>query len=534
MEEDIERRKSKLNKFFFGWIKDNYDKIFLVLLFLAFIIRIWIFFKTMNQPIWWDAGDYLSAAKRWAGLNPNMLDIWYYRRGFFWPLFGTIFFKTGLGEIGIRFFITLFSTGIVAVSYFLIKKMFNKKLALLTTLCLTFSWILLFFSGRPLTNIPSAFFLLLFLLLFWKGYVLKEGDKFLYLSGIFYALAALTRMQNLMFLIPIFIFIFSREKFKFLKNKKLWITLGIFLLVMTPQLIIHYQHFGNPVADLMKYYLGIGGSQTGEIGAEIGQPSKLFSYITNLPYMLDGNEKGYTTLFALSPIYILFVIGFFYFFIDLFLGFDKIFKDEKIQKRLFVLMWIVVIFILLGYITIAVEQRYVMETLPFLFLIAVFPLLKLGNFIKNKSKLSNKFIFASIAIVLMLLLIPNFLFGNNLIEAKKTSYLEVKQAGEWIKENSNLTDIVVTSSLPQITYYSERIVYPFNLAYRRDLEEKNETDFNEFVLKNHPRYLVISAYEVDYDWVFQYPEKHKNILVPVKVYYKNEQPILVIYEFKYS
>ena len=62
-QKEIEKRKSKLKNFFFGWVKDNYDKIFIGVLILAFIIRLWIFFKTLNQPFWWDEADYLAAAK---------------------------------------------------------------------------------------------------------------------------------------------------------------------------------------------------------------------------------------------------------------------------------------------------------------------------------------------------------------------------------------------------------------------------------------------------------------------------------------
>lgn len=534
MEKEIEKRKNKLKNFFFGWVKDNYDKLFLVILFVAFIIRLVIFIKTMNQPLWWDAADYMATAKRWAGINPNLIDLWYYRRGFLWALIGTLFFKLGLGEIGIRFLVVLLSTGIVFVSYFLIQKIFNKKLAVLTTLGLTASWVYLFFTGRLLTELPSTFFLLLFLLFFWKGYVLKEGNKFIYISGIFCALAVLVRMQSLMFLIPVLLFIFLREKFKLFVNKKLWITLLIFFLILTPFFFIYWQHFGNPLADLTKYYLGVGGSEKGEVGVKLDKFSDLFLYFNNLPYILDGNNNGYSTLLALSPIYLLFVIGFFYFFLDFFLGFDKIFKDEGIQKKAFVFLWIILSFLFLGYMAPQLEQRYVIPDLPFLFLIAVFPLSKINVFITKKFKLRERYSFLIVLLFFFLLMIPVLLFANNLIEAKKTSYLEVKQAGEWIKENSNPKDIIISDSLPQITYYSERSTYPFSLAYRRDLTPKNESDFDSFINTEKPKYLILSSFETHPDWAYSYPEKHKDLLTPVKVYSQGENPVLIIYSFNYS
>jgi 4-amino-4-deoxy-L-arabinose transferase-like glycosyltransferase len=535
MEEFLEKRKNQIKKTLFGWVKDNYDKLFIAVLIIAFAIRILVFVITKDQCIWWDAADYLATAKRWAGINPNLIDLWYYRRGFLWPLLASLFFRIGLGDHAIRFFVVLLSTGIVAVSYFLIKKMFNKKLALLVAAGVTFSWIYLFFTGRPLTNLPATFFLLTFLLFFWKGYVLKEGNKFLYLSGIFLALSVLIRMQYLMFVIPILILIFTKEKFRFLTNKKLWITLAIFLLILTPQLIMHGQHFGNPIADLSKYYLGIGASESGEVGG-LGDLGSLSVYFTNLPYILDGNNRGYSSLFTLSPIYLLFVIGFFYFFSDLFLGFDKIFKNEKIQKRFFILIWIISTFIFLGYIAPHLEQRYMMQTLPFLFLIAVSPLPKIINFISKKFKLKKSASFFIIFVILLLLLIPNIIFGYNLIEAKKTSYLEVKQSGEWIKENSNPEDIIISSSFPQTTYYAERSSYPFHLGYRRDITRENISETEKFIQEQKPKYLVMSIFEPisDFEYWANYPQMRSDIWTPVQVYTQGEQPVLIIYEANYS
>jgi len=527
----IEKRKSKLRKFFFGWIKDNYDKTFLIILLIAFAIRLYIFFQTMDQPLWWDAADYLATAKRWAGLNPNLIDMWYYRRGFLWPLIGAFFFKLNLGETGIRFLMTLFSTGIIFVSYHLIKKMFNKKLAILTSIGLTASWIYLFFTGRLLTNLPATFFLLTFLFLFWKGYVLKEGNKFLYLSAIFFALSVLTRMQYIMFIIPILFLVFSREKFKFFLNKKLWITLGIFLLILIPQMVIHYQHFGNPLADLTKYYLGVGSSQSEEVGVSLTKTSNLFLYFNNLPYILDGNQQGYSSLFTFSPVYILFIIGIFLFFADLFLGFDKIFKNEELQKKLFIFIWIISTFLFLGYIAPQLEQRYIMQTLPFLFLIASYSVIKIGIFIRQKLKTKNKTFFIIFLIIFILLLTPNLFFGNKLINEKLTSYIEIKQAGEWIKANSNPEDIVISDSLSQITYYSERSTYPFDLAYRRDISHGNETDFYEFVESEKPRYMILSIFEQSAEWAYSYPQSNFEKITLVQSYNQGNQPVLGIYEF---
>jgi len=519
---EIEKRKKNLNHLLSGWIKDNYDKIFIALLIVAFIIRIIIFIKTMNQPLWWDEADYLSAAKKW-GLGANVGDIWYYRRGFLWPAIGAVFFFSGLGEIGMRFLVVLLSTGTVALSYFVISKMFDKKLAILVSTGMVFSWISLFFTGRLLTDIPAAFFLLLSLLFFWKGYVLKEGNKFLYLFGVFYACSLLVRFQSAIFAFPFIIFIFTREKFKFLKNKHLWITAGLAFAILLPFFILYWMHYGNILTDILAHYFGVSGvSGTAPVERTA---STLFDYFKNLPYMLT------------TSIFVLFIIGIFVFFQDMFLGMDKLFKNEEVQKKFFILLWIIIPFLVLGYITIYVEQRYIISILPFLFLIAVYPLLKLENSLnKHFLKISRKtgYILA-ISFFLFLLLIPlgnvtsNYSWSNSLTDNKLTSYLEIQQAGLWIKANSNSSDIVVTPSRPQIVYYAERSVQ----SPDPDIFS-NESYFREIVEEIKPRYMVLSAYEQSPDWVYLYPQNHTDFLTPVQAYTQNGQTTVVIYEFNYS
>ncbi|MEK6842380.1 MAG: glycosyltransferase family 39 protein, partial [Nanoarchaeota archaeon] len=514
----INERKNKLNKLFFGWVNDNYDKYFIFILLTAFILRIFIFIKTLNQPVWWDGADYLSAAKR-LGLNLEIRDIWYYRRGFLFPLISAPFFMFGLGEVGVRFLEILFSTGFVFISYFLVMRLTNKKVALLTSICLSFSWLLLFFSGRILTDIPAAFFILLSFLFFWDGYFLKKGNKYIYFSAVMFVLAVLTRMQSLM-IAPAFLFIaFMKEKYRMFANKKLWIAVLFFATLMIPQFYLYSVHYGNPFTDIATHYLGIG-EEAEATGNERIFSFAIFNYILDLPYILG------------DWIFYLFLIGIFFFFFDLILGFDKVFKNEELQKKFFVLFFLACIFLIMGYVGSVsyVEQRYVTAALPFLFLITVYPLVKLGEVLEKKQNLNKKLSNFIILCILLLLLIPNFNLANSMIEEKKTSYLEVKQAGLWIKENSNPSDIVISGSLPQITYYSERSTYPFDFWYKNKEFENYSQDvagFLQFVEDKKPRYMILSIFEIIPDWAQTFPQTYPNLVAPVQVYKQEEQPVLV-------
>mgnify|MGYP001591403107 CR=1 FL=1 len=517
----VDERKSKLNKFLFSWIKDNYDKYFLVILALAFVLRIWIFTKTFNQPLWWDEADYMSAAKR-LGLGLDIRDIWYYRRGFLFPLISAPFFMFGFGEIGVRLLEILFSTGFVFVSYILLTRFFEKKIALLTSICLTFSWILFFFSGRILTDIPAAFFILVSFLFFWDGYFLKKGNKYIYLSAIIFVLAVLTRMQSLMIAPAFLITVLMKEKHKFIFNRNIWIALMIFIALMIPQFYLYSSHYGNPFADIASHYLGIGEKASETLDTRTFSTAT-FNYIFDLPYMMG------------SWIFWLFLLGFLVFFLDILVGFDKIFKNEEIQKKFIIFFFPLCIFLIMGYIGSVsyVEQRYITAALPFLFLMTVYPLVKFREVLENQN-FSKKTANILIITILLLLLVPNFLLANKMIEEKKFSYLEVKQAGLWIKENSNPSDIVISGSLPQTVYYSERTVYPFGLDSQINPSGKdNETLLLQFINEKKPRYYIVSSFEQEPQWTFDLPQKNPELFAPVQVYKQGENPVLIIYELNY-
>lgn len=526
----VEEKKGRLG-FLSSWIKDDYDKYFVYILLAAFAIRILIFVKTLNQPLWWDGADYMSAAKR-LGLGLNIQDIWYYRRGFLFPLISAPFFALGFGETGVRLLEVFFSTGFIFVSYLFMTRFVEKKIALLASICLSFSWLMIFFSGRILTDIPAAFFILLSFLLFWDGYYLDRGKKYLYFAAAVFVLAVLTRMQSLM-VAPAFLLIaIMKEKTKFVFNKKIWIAFLIFVALMIPQFYLYSSHYGNPFADISSHYLGIGEEAEQSGNARTFNPA-MFNYVFDIPYIVG------------DWIFYLFFLGLFIFFLDLILGFDKIFKNVELQKKFFIFSFAAIIFLVMGYVGSVsyVEQRYVTPALPFLFLIAVFPLVKLQEYLEKNNGLSKRLSGIVIVAILLLLLIPNFSLGKDMIEEKKTSYFEVKEAGLWIKENSNPEDKVVTNSVPQITYYSERSTYPYDPGFYYGTKLGNpeflkysddKEGFLQFVEDYKPRFMILSLYESIPQWAQTFPQDHPEKVVPVKIYPENtSSPVLIIYEFKY-
>ena len=147
---------------------------------------------------------------------------------------------------------------------------------------------------------------------------------------------------------------------------------------------------------------------------------------------------------------------------------------------------------------------------------AGYGIIKLYDYLKNYNK---KFVTGVILLLLLASTFTQVKAADEIISGKKDSYLQVKEASFWIKENSNPNDVVISNSIPQMQYYSDRSVYYI----------ENETE----LLKLKPRYYVVSIYERSAPSFYTYPEQNEDKWKGVKVYFLDQErkrPSLAIYE----
>ncbi|MEK6934844.1 MAG: hypothetical protein AABW46_03125, partial [Nanoarchaeota archaeon] len=123
------------------------------------------------------------------------------------------------------------------------------------------------------------------------------------------------------------------------------------------------------------------------------------------------------------------------------------------------------------------------------------------------------------------------------IKNKKDTYLQVKEAALWMKENSDVNDKIFSVSKPQTFYYSQRET----LTYTEFLTENGEYEliedsekFEEFLLEERPKYVTVSIFEYLPPWINPYIEEHRNMFFPVQGYLMGNQPVLIIYEVNYD
>jgi 4-amino-4-deoxy-L-arabinose transferase-like glycosyltransferase len=98
-----------------------------------------------------------------------------------------------------------------------------------------------------MTGVYSTFFVLLAFLSFLKGYEDKSNTHKV-LFGLFLGLALLAR-YTVLWILPVFLiyFLIRDKNLKFLKDKHLWYSVLVFLLVLTPWLIYGFFSYGNPL-----------------------------------------------------------------------------------------------------------------------------------------------------------------------------------------------------------------------------------------------------------------------------------------------
>lgn len=475
-----------------NWVKQNWVLISIIV--FALVIRIYYFIITQGQVLWWDEAEYLNMATKWAfGGEYSFGPV----RQVLFPLITAMFLKISNSELLPRLFILGLSMASVIGMYFFGKVMYGKKEGLVASFLMAVFYLNLFFSYRLLVDVASLTFFIFSGALFYK-YFSKGTKKSIYLAAVLIAIGTLFKLSTAFILLPCLIYLLISKKLSFLKKKEIWISAGIFVLILLPYIIWGYFEFGGFVL------------------------SKAAAHVSPESYVQGfGILKNYLVMFPTYfswPLCIMFLFGIISMY-KIFLYFDHLKKgDKNLKGDLYLLLIFLIPIILISFMVNHNENRYIMAVFAPIILIASFSIIRIYNFIKNKSKV--------IAIIFIILLLSFTAFyqiksADTLIKIKKNTYFEVGDAGLWLKENSGEQDVIATKSQPQIRYYSGRKTIGLPVS---------EEEF-ESALSNKTKFYMLSIFEAHPEWAYSYPER-KN-LTAIKAYFNEEgQPLLVIYNLK--
>ncbi|MEK6923509.1 MAG: glycosyltransferase family 39 protein, partial [Nanoarchaeota archaeon] len=336
----------------------KYDLAFVGIFAFAVAIRLYFFYITQDQTLWWDGAEYMNMAKDFAGTYNAE---WWPGRPILMSVIFAGMLKLGFGELSLKFIVTLFSIAGIFFTYLIIKDMYDKKTAVITTLLLSAFWMHLFYSARILVDVPSLTMWTITLYFFWKA-ANTHQTKYYALTGILIALGTLLRFPTLIIGAVILIYLLATERHKFLLNKNFWIMGAGSMIIMIPYFIWSTLKFGNPV-----YQFIFGG---GAAGQAIGIPS-LLTYLNLFPFY-----------FQILGI-VLFIIGL-YMFADVIMGLDLLNKESgtQIRANFLILLWFLIPLFYFATQTRA-EERYIMFIFPAAFLILTKGLFYIENFVEK-------------------------------------------------------------------------------------------------------------------------------------------------------
>ena len=146
----------------------------------------------------------------------------------------------------LSFLMSIISALGVIAFFFLVYVMFNKNIAIYSSLLLSVLPLYVFWGSKILTDSLFITFILLSSFLFWKLFFVKKSGLFAFLFGLSCALAFYSRYSFIWF-IPVFFLslLFKDRNLKFLEDKHLWISIIIFFVFVGPWFIYNYFEYGS-------------------------------------------------------------------------------------------------------------------------------------------------------------------------------------------------------------------------------------------------------------------------------------------------
>jgi 4-amino-4-deoxy-L-arabinose transferase-like glycosyltransferase len=485
------------------------NKKLLFIMGLAFLIELYFFALAVgqHQTEWWDSTEYLLKAKSMA-LGTSDIGFAAHREIIpalvYYP-----FFKLGLGEFGIRVF--MFAIGMLGVylTYKIGKAMFNENIGLLSSLMMATFYLYIFNMNRLTMYVVAPVLFTSAMYCFWKYYS-ENKINFLYYSFLIIGVG-ITIYYNTAFALMVIGAFFLLTNRQFYKNKHIWLAGILTLFVLSPYFIYSQLTFGSPLPRL---------SETMRAAAtEGGAP--ILQAIVAYPKIIPG--------MLLAPWLVLVILGVLVSY-KFFFGLDLIVKGQlkEEQPRLILFLWILIPLIMYAW-TVAtlgggtvVYPEYIMLIFPAFFMIAslgiMFVYEKLGN-------ISKALAVGFICVALISGMFLQLNLADQTFKSKLGAYKEIQEAADIIKSRSVPTDWVVTASVPQMVYYSERPV----TGIARDINE-SEWIKETFALK--PKFLFWSVYEPLPDWFYGYMQNSTTDWVPIKGWGTQDQPIAILFQSK--
>ncbi|MDD5181709.1 MAG: glycosyltransferase family 39 protein [Candidatus Nanoarchaeia archaeon] len=371
--------------------------------------------------------------------------------------------------IAAKLTVLLFSIVGIIATYYIGKMLKNELVGIIAAGFMAFNPIVMFLTGRALTDIPIAAMMALCILALFK-YEQEKHWKWGLLLGLCVAGAFFTKMSGVI-LIPVLglYFVLTRRTkiFGELKDKKFLSLLGVGIITFVPFFIFNMLKFGSLLPTKLSVY-----------GTSYIFKGGQFYYITSMPQFVAW------WLLPFLVIGLLFAV-----------------LNFKRPKQLALLLWFVIGLVIISGIG-EKDLRYLGPIMPAIFLCIAYGISKF-----NINKKAEWIILGISAI----LAVSMFMGGIAHIESKANSYMGFKEAGEWLKMNVPEDSIIYAGSERAIRSFSD-IQYE-EYGGRLRAFPTNITTFEEEVANKSNVFAVVDVWEYTQpDWIYPLSNEKINAL----------------------
>lgn len=440
-------------------------KILLLLFFGLACFFSYLFIHQDAYNLWSDTNIYADTARNFLkgnGLTSNAimpglisytpktsLDNWPTFYPPLYPLVISLFFLL----FGVNSYSVIFTSGFfyllsIPILFLLAKNVFNQKVAIYASLFYIFSPFMLDYS---ISGMPETF---LTFLIITATYFLFQEQKSAFsavFAGIFVCLAALTKFQGSLLLLPCLMILFL-SKFKirsFLLFFGGFFTIFFLRKFLLPKSAFDYANFTN---HQIWSYIAYDSFVAKEDLFRTLEPVKFQDVLANFSLII---RKIFNNLYLFAQkAFTLLQLPVFIFFLISLIEKEKT-QSEKQKFKLFVLSTFI-IFSLFHIVT-YLDFRYLHPILPLIMIIAANFLV---NLMDKRTFAVNTFVKKSYLFIIFLV-IPLLTFsglGTNIINSlnyQKKPTFQLIQA-EFIRSNTPIGSVIVSDFAPTITWFGER------------------------------------------------------------------------------
>lgn len=497
-EESISKRVEKIK----NWIKDPLNASLVGVLIFALIVRLYYFIQVGNQPLWWDELVYGSLAKnmvthQWDGAKSIIWETTI--RPLLLPFIWSLLLRIGIQEFGARFLLELVPSFLSVVLVYLIgKEIYGKKVGLIAAFIFSTLWIHLFYTVRLLTNIPAMIFLFTSIFFFIKSTNKDLNPKLFALSLFLLSISTLMRYPiGVIFFAYLFFLIFTK-KLKY-KKSSFWISGIIGILPLLLFFLFNQINYGN----IFPTFLGSGYVDTSDA---LSKP-------------LAFNLLNFIPVFLKKIFFVFFLAGLGIALFELVVGYGFISKIKKLRGTLLITLILAVFYGFFIFYIRSAEDRYF---LPISITFCIFAAIGLNYSFEYIKKYNKHLAIFGLMAILVFGAYSQIAFADSIIENKKVSYLQMKQAFIWMKDNTPKESVITGSGIePYSIFYSEmdHIQLSPNSSDKYKISEAD--------------YLIQHVFSGQPEYIQEYISENQDSLEIVNAFFFDESknsPAVIIYK----